>query len=202
VIRHADRTPKQKIKQGTSHPKLMEFFEKHCNRARSEMRLQGEPQFREFILVCDEILAEHPVRAEQPPVVLTRSGQFIRSPPTSNSCFARFHALVDETELRRIEQIRSILANNASGTKLQLRLQPNDTVNALLLICKWGGVLTQAGCRQAATLGERHRKALHHQASVSHVHLLMKNTEFYGSTESRVVQVWLASTTQSIVPTY
>ena len=188
VIRHADRTPKQKLKQGTSQPELLEFFRKYAGSLEGEVRLR-RGQIAEFVAVCREMLAnKHAQVPSNMPRVLTRSGQFVKQPSITRLSSGEPLTEEELEEFRRIGQIVHILENNATGTKFQMRSQA-DTTYPLLLICKWGGVLTSAGCRQAELLGLRFRNFIETNAPAGTAPLFLQHAQMYANTEARVTQV-------------
>ncbi|BES94642.1 Acid_phosphat_A [Nesidiocoris tenuis] len=145
VIRHGDRTPKQKMKVEVRHPKFFEIFEKYGGKRDGAVKLKRPKQLQEVLDIARYLLNE----IEQ------------RSAPE----------LADKQS--KLEQLKSVLEmyGHFSGInrKVQMKYQPkgrpkssssDDGENqngpaepSLVLIVKWGGELTPAGRIQAEELG-------------------------------------------------
>lgn len=146
VIRHGDRTPKQKMKVEVRHPKFFEIFEKYGGRADGHVKLKRPKQLQEILDIARYLLNEIEHKAASPEI--------------------------EEIQVK-LEQLKSVLEmyGHFSGInrKVQMKYQPkgrprgsssdNDEVvevkkePSLVLILKWGGELTPAGRIQAEELG-------------------------------------------------
>jgi inositol hexakisphosphate/diphosphoinositol-pentakisphosphate kinase len=146
VIRHGDRTPKQKMKVEVRHAKFFEIFEKYGGRVDGHVKLKRPKQLQEILDIARYLLGEIENKAASP-----------------------------ETEeiQGKLEQLKSVLEmyGHFSGInrKVQMKYQPkgrprgssSDTDEStdekkepsLVLILKWGGELTPAGRIQAEELG-------------------------------------------------
>ncbi|RZF33266.1 hypothetical protein LSTR_LSTR007611 [Laodelphax striatellus] len=143
VIRHGDRTPKQKMKVEVRHPKFFEIFEKYGGRADGHVKLKRPKQLQEILDIARSLLNEIEHRAADPEI---------------------------EEKQGKLEQLKSVLEmyGHFSGInrKVQMKYQPkgrprgsssdDDTPKepSLVLILKWGGELTPAGRIQAEELGK------------------------------------------------
>ncbi|XP_039298193.1 inositol hexakisphosphate and diphosphoinositol-pentakisphosphate kinase isoform X5 [Nilaparvata lugens] len=152
VIRHGDRTPKQKMKVEVRHPKFFEIFEKYGGRADGHVKLKRPKQLQEILDIARSLLNEIEHRAADPEI---------------------------EEKQGKLEQLKSVLEmyGHFSGInrKVQMKYQPkgrprgsssddgkdniccdSDTPKepSLVLILKWGGELTPAGRIQAEELGK------------------------------------------------
>ncbi|KAL1140765.1 hypothetical protein AAG570_000695 [Ranatra chinensis] len=141
VIRHGDRTPKQKMKVEVRHPKFFEIFEKYGGRADGHVKLKRPKQLQEVLDIARFLLTEIEQRAA--PELAEKQA--------------------------KLEQLKSVLEmyGHFSGInrKVQMKYQPkgrpkgsssDDDGNgepSLVLIVKWGGELTPAGRVQAEELG-------------------------------------------------
>lgn len=146
VIRHGDRTPKQKMKVEVRHPKFFEIFEKYGGRADGHVKLKRPKQLQEILDIARYLLNEIEHKAASPEI---------------------------EDIQVKLEQLKSVLEmyGHFSGInrKVQMKYQPkgrprgssSDTDEvveqkkepSLVLILKWGGELTPAGRIQAEELG-------------------------------------------------
>ncbi|XP_067637668.1 inositol hexakisphosphate and diphosphoinositol-pentakisphosphate kinase isoform X16 [Eurosta solidaginis] len=143
VIRHGDRTPKQKMKLEVRHPKFFEIFEKYEGYKDGHVKLKRPKQLQEILDIARFLLSE----------IQNKSAD----------------AEIQEKE-SKLEQLKNVLEmyGHFSGInrKVQMKYQPkgrprgssSDDVDApkepsLVLILKWGGELTPAGRIQAEELG-------------------------------------------------
>ncbi|XP_068629845.1 inositol hexakisphosphate and diphosphoinositol-pentakisphosphate kinase 2 [Battus philenor] len=153
VIRHGDRTPKQKMKVEVRHPRFFEIFEKYEGFKRGHVKLKRPKQLQEILDISRALLADIHTRHADPEI---------------------------EEKQGKLEQLKSVLEmyGHFSGInrKVQMKYQPrgrprgssSDDGNApthdgtggepsLVLILKWGGELTPAGRIQAEELGRMFR---------------------------------------------
>ncbi|XP_025027611.1 inositol hexakisphosphate and diphosphoinositol-pentakisphosphate kinase 2 isoform X10 [Python bivittatus] len=146
VIRHGDRTPKQKMKMEVKHQKFFDLFEK-CNGYKSgKLKLKKPKQLQEVLDIARQLLIE--------------LGQNNDSEIEENKS--------------KLEQLKTVLEmyGHFSGInrKVQLTYLPHGCPKtsseeednhkeepSLLLVLKWGGELTPAGRVQAEELGRAFR---------------------------------------------
>ncbi|XP_076680697.1 inositol hexakisphosphate and diphosphoinositol-pentakisphosphate kinase isoform X15 [Andrena cerasifolii] len=142
VIRHGDRTPKQKMKVEVRHPKFFEIFAKYDGYKHGHIKLKRPKQLQEILDTARSLLSEIQHRAAGPEL---------------------------EEKQGKLEQLKSVLEmyGHFSGInrKVQMKYQPrgrprgsssdDDRLGepSLVLILKWGGELTPAGRIQAEELG-------------------------------------------------
>ncbi|KAK2867221.1 hypothetical protein Q8A67_025338 [Cirrhinus molitorella] len=146
VIRHGDRTPKQKMKMEVRNALFFELFEKYGGYKNGKLKLKKPKQLQEVLDIARQLLAE---------LVL------------HNDCEI-------EEKKSKLEQLKTVLEmyGHFSGInrKVQLTYLPNGQPKAssgeedalkegpsLLLVLKWGGELTPAGRVQAEELGRAFR---------------------------------------------
>ncbi|XP_061743317.1 inositol hexakisphosphate and diphosphoinositol-pentakisphosphate kinase 2 isoform X15 [Nerophis ophidion] len=146
VIRHGDRTPKQKMKMEVRNPLFFDLFEKYGGYKTGKLKLKKPKQLQEVLDITRQLLAE--------------LGQH-------NDCEI-------EEKKCKLEQLKTVLEmyGHFSGInrKVQLTYLPygqpktsseeEDTRKegpSLLLVLKWGGELTPAGRVQAEELGKAFR---------------------------------------------
>ncbi|XP_028899764.2 inositol hexakisphosphate and diphosphoinositol-pentakisphosphate kinase isoform X6 [Zeugodacus cucurbitae] len=142
VIRHGDRTPKQKMKLEVRHPKFFEIFEKYDGYKDGHVKLKRPKQLQEILDIARYLLSE----------IQNKSAD----------------AEIQEKE-SKLEQLKNVLEmyGHFSGInrKVQMKYQPKGRPRgsssdddapkepSLVLILKWGGELTPAGRIQAEELG-------------------------------------------------
>ncbi|XP_046636471.1 inositol hexakisphosphate and diphosphoinositol-pentakisphosphate kinase-like isoform X2 [Daphnia pulicaria] len=143
VIRHGDRTPKQKMKMEVRHPRFFALWSSYESEVNGRhLKLKKPAQLQEVLDIARFLLSE------------VEAGSADREL---------------EEKRGKLEQLKTVLEmyGHFSGInrKVQLKYQPRgrpqsgcseeDTHNepSLLLILKWGGELTPAGRVQAEELG-------------------------------------------------
>uniref|UniRef100_A0A6G1SA12 Inositol hexakisphosphate and diphosphoinositol-pentakisphosphate kinase n=1 Tax=Aceria tosichella TaxID=561515 RepID=A0A6G1SA12_9ACAR len=147
VIRHGDRTPKQKMKLEVKHPRFFELFHKYGDAKNGQAKLKKPQQLQEVLDIARYLLGELPDKPASDEVVEPRV---------------------------KLKQLKSVLEmyGHFSGInrKVQLKYQPHGRPRrsssedegargpSLVLILKWGGELTPAGRVQAEDLGRCFRR--------------------------------------------
>ncbi|XP_072480870.1 inositol hexakisphosphate and diphosphoinositol-pentakisphosphate kinase 1 isoform X3 [Notamacropus eugenii] len=147
IIRHGDRTPKQKMKMEVTHPRFFALFEKHGGYKTGKLKLKRPEQLQEVLDITRLLLGE----LEKDP-----GGEI-------------------EEKTGKLEQLKTVLEmyGHFSGInrKVQLTYYPHGTrvsneepdqhreilSPSLLLVLKWGGELTPDGRVQAEELGRAFR---------------------------------------------
>jgi hypothetical protein len=66
VVRHGDRTPKQKLKMTVRQPALLALFEKHCDAKRKQAKLKSPGQLQELLDATRQLLAGLERRESRP----------------------------------------------------------------------------------------------------------------------------------------
>ena len=153
VIRHGDRTPKQKMKMEVKNKLFFKLFEKYDGYKKGNLKLKQPSQLQEVLDIARTLLRE---------------------------CDKLNLETLETKETKtKLLQLKSVLEmyGHFSGInrKVQFKFQPNgkpkgssseegDVVDgpeetpSLLLILKWGGELTAFGKAQAEDLGNAFRK--------------------------------------------
>lgn len=152
VIRHGDRTPKQKLKINMSEPLLLEYFHKHSSNCRKDLKIKAKKPMTEF-LEC--VLA----------MICQKEAESVSDSVTPET----------RDVLYKLRYMRDVLERwQISGLNRKLQLKPrkwDEYVDEdgkqvlrcaeLQLILKWGGNLTKLGEKQAISLGERFRNSMY-----------------------------------------
>uniref|UniRef100_A0A8B9FFN9 Inositol hexakisphosphate and diphosphoinositol-pentakisphosphate kinase n=1 Tax=Amazona collaria TaxID=241587 RepID=A0A8B9FFN9_9PSIT len=133
VIRHGDRTPKQKMKMEVKHQRFFDLFEKCDGYKSGKLKLKKPKQFKS----CnnDSEIEESKAKLEQLKTVLEMYGHF--------------------SGINRKVQLTYLphgCPKTSSEEEDNRRNEPS-----LLLVLKWGGELTPAGRVQAEELGRAFR---------------------------------------------
>jgi inositol hexakisphosphate/diphosphoinositol-pentakisphosphate kinase len=151
VIRHGDRTPKQKLKVNMSEPLLLDYFHKHSKNCKKDLKIKAKKPMTEFLRCVLDMIAqkEHMTTG-------------IRDPEARNALY-------------KLRHMRDVLERwKIGGLNRKLQLKPrkwDEFLDAdgkklfkcaeVQLILKWGGNLTKLGEKQAISLGERFRNTMY-----------------------------------------
>ena len=177
VFRHADRTPKQKVKLDTSDPRILQFFTND-----SERKMKKDSDFVALLGSCKAMLHDEEnsdVISELPSIfkstslssadlslkigsIIPPSSEIATPVVTSEASISPYmqHSEVSTPStpryklpskyLSKLQQIITVLSQRYGGLKVQLKplkIVDGRVVNCQI-VCKWGGELTHAGTEQ------------------------------------------------------
>lgn len=163
VIRHGDRTPKRKLKVKIDHPKLVAVHTAHAKGSGKIAATQNEAKVREsrdlaeVARIVREIIEENNDKAAD----------------AKDTWFASLETIRDVLEQHTtLQGSAGVLGSNSalfSGCKLQLKPskwtheegETTPKVTEVLLVLKWGGVLTELGVEHACKLGAHFRRHMY-----------------------------------------
>eukprot|EP01105_Mastigella_eilhardi_P001210 TRINITY_DN1149_c0_g1_i1.p1 TRINITY_DN1149_c0_g1~~TRINITY_DN1149_c0_g1_i1.p1 ORF type:complete len:826 (-),score=234.40 TRINITY_DN1149_c0_g1_i1:59-2536(-) len=170
VIRHADRTPKQKIKVKTSHPFILKFFDH--KKPTEQVKLKTASELRHLLSAMQKIIAEVNTPKDVP---------------------------IDPKVLEAFMGVQDVLMqdSNFEGINRKCQLKPlkwqqqeeEQRVKTCLLIFKYGGELTDLGGNQASVLGKKYRALMYPSDALSMLSLhstYIHDLKIYASDEGRV----------------
>uniref|UniRef100_A0A8C5WZE4 Inositol hexakisphosphate and diphosphoinositol-pentakisphosphate kinase n=1 Tax=Laticauda laticaudata TaxID=8630 RepID=A0A8C5WZE4_LATLA len=146
VIRHGDRTPKQKMKMEVKHPRFFVLFEKYEGHKTGKLKLKKPEQLQEVLDIArllvqeqgdlgDAVAEEQKSKPEQLKTVLEMYGHF--------------------SGINRKVQLTYLPHGHLKASSEEEDLKEGSP--SLLLVLKWGGELTPAGRVQAEELGRAFR---------------------------------------------
>ncbi|XP_023637665.1 inositol hexakisphosphate and diphosphoinositol-pentakisphosphate kinase VIP2 isoform X3 [Capsella rubella] len=181
VVRHGDRTPKQKVKLKVTEEKLLNLMLKYNGgKARAETKLKSAIQLQDLLDATRMLIPR------------TRSGE-------SDS---------DAEDLEHADKLRQVKAvleegGHFSGIYRKVQLKPLKWVNVpksdgegeeerpveALMVLKYGGVLTHAGRKQAEELGRYFRNHMYPGEGTGLLRLhstYRHDLKIYSSDEGRV----------------
>ena len=128
VVRHGDRTPKQKLKVKISEPLIMEYFHKYSKDPTKDLKVKDKAAMVDFLDTIKSILAD----AKQ-----------------------QDDTVHDKETVYKLRHMRDILERwKISGLNRKLQMKPRkwkelengkQACTELQLILKWGGNLTKLG---------------------------------------------------------
>ncbi|CAF1431272.1 unnamed protein product [Rotaria magnacalcarata] len=152
VIRHGDRTPKQKMKMVVLHPLFFQLFEKYNGPKNGHLKLKHPGQLQEVLDIARTLLKE-------------LDDNRITKFPNSSETKGKLLQLKQVLELyghfsgiNRKIQLKYLSKGPAKKSSSEDEDEDIPSQPSLLLVVKWGGQLTQTGKNQAEALGKAFRK--------------------------------------------
>ncbi|ETV93146.1 hypothetical protein H310_12755 [Aphanomyces invadans] len=150
VVRHGDRTPKQKLKTRVWEPALVNFYEKRRTKDKfDEVKVKAVLDLQELLDIVRTLIKEYAPNVGSKGMVWEKEGG---------------------DSFEKLLQIKRVLERwkfAGINRKVQFKprreyMPPSSGANSeLLLIMKWGGDLTETGKRQGELLGNRFRNELY-----------------------------------------
>lgn len=165
VIRHADRTPKEKLKLKVDTEPLLQLYHRWAPAAEKpqEIKLKTRLQLEDALSCIQRVHASEATDEE------TRSA------------------------LAKVEQVLTRWPISGINRKLQLKpiVDDSGTVRSLKLVMKWGGELTPSGLHEAQVAGTNFREQMYPKTSEMNGLLRLHSTyrhdlKLYSSDEGRV----------------
>ena len=153
IVRHGDRTPKQKLKINISEPLILDYFHKHCEdgKCTKDLKIKAKAPLLEFVATVKTILASYDQDE--------KDGKHI-----NKKLYNQLRHMRDVLERFKLQGLnrklqlkpKSFIEDPESGEK--------KSVKEVQLILKWGGNLTKLGENQAIRLGRQFRQSMYPDA--------------------------------------
>ncbi|XP_047622487.1 inositol hexakisphosphate and diphosphoinositol-pentakisphosphate kinase 1 isoform X13 [Phacochoerus africanus] len=147
IIRHGDRTPKQKMKMEVTHSRFFSLFEKHGGYKTGKLKLKRPEQLQEVLDITRLLLAE--LEKEPSGEIEEKTGK-LEQLKSVLEMYGHFSGINRKVQLTYYPH--GVKASNEGQDPQRVALAPS-----LLLVLKWGGELTPAGRVQAEELGRAFR---------------------------------------------
>jgi inositol-hexakisphosphate/diphosphoinositol-pentakisphosphate 1-kinase len=155
VIRHGDRTPKQKLKVNTTEPHFLDYFHDHTDNCRKDLKVKAKAPMIEFLETVKRMISE-------------KLNDKSTGPKNSDELGI----------LYKLMHMRDVLERwKIAGLNRKLQIKPRDWIEfvnddgetmvrctELQLILKWGGNLTKLGEKQSIQLGQNFRHSMYPDA--------------------------------------
>ncbi len=152
IVRHGDRTPKQKLKVNMSEPLLLDYFHMHATNAKKDLKIKAKKPMQQFLETVKAMIAQK-----------QDNNSNSSSSPQSRDILYKLLHMRDVLERWKIGGL---------NRKLQLKPRKWDEFideegkkvlrcAELQLILKWGGNLTKLGEKQAINLGAKLRERMY-----------------------------------------
>ncbi|XP_048580852.1 inositol hexakisphosphate and diphosphoinositol-pentakisphosphate kinase 2 isoform X2 [Nematostella vectensis] len=169
IIRHGDRTPKQKLKMEIRHPRFIQLFKRHNSHNEKKLKLKRPKQLQEILDIVRDLLEEHhagvtmfenPNKLRQLKNVLEMYGHFSG---INRKIQLKYLGFVKDTPDSSGNEERQAKQGYESESEMFLNYNKEKAYKsskdeeAILLIMKWGGELTATGKIQAEELGRAFR---------------------------------------------
>ncbi|XP_044876323.1 inositol hexakisphosphate and diphosphoinositol-pentakisphosphate kinase 2 isoform X1 [Mauremys mutica] len=146
VIRHGDRTPKQKMKMEVKHQKFFDLFEKCDGYKSGKLKLKKPKQLQEVLDIARQLLLE---LGQNNDSEIEESKAKLEQLKTVLEMYGHFSGINRKVQL-------TYLPHGCQKTSSEEEDNRRDEPS-LLLVLKWGGELTPAGRVQAEELGRAFR---------------------------------------------
>ncbi|XP_068103558.1 inositol hexakisphosphate and diphosphoinositol-pentakisphosphate kinase 2 isoform X1 [Hyperolius riggenbachi] len=146
VIRHGDRTPKQKMKMEVRHQRFFDLFEKCYGYKTGKLKLKKPKQLQEVLDIARQLLVE---LGQNNDSEIEESKAKLEQLKTVLEMYGHFSGINRKVQL-------TYLPHGCPKTSSEEEDCRRDEPS-LLLVLKWGGELTPAGRVQAEELGRAFR---------------------------------------------
>ncbi|XP_077099471.1 inositol hexakisphosphate and diphosphoinositol-pentakisphosphate kinase 2 isoform X7 [Siphateles boraxobius] len=146
VIRHGDRTPKQKMKMEVRHQRFFDLFEKCEGYKSGKLKLKKPKQLQEVLDIARQLLVE---LGQNNDSEIEESKAKLEQLKTVLEMYGHFSGINRKVQL-------TYLPHGCPKTSSEEEDVRRDDPS-LLLVLKWGGELTPAGRVQAEELGRAFR---------------------------------------------
>ncbi|XP_032379531.1 inositol hexakisphosphate and diphosphoinositol-pentakisphosphate kinase 2 isoform X1 [Etheostoma spectabile] len=154
IIRHGDRTPKQKMKMEVRHPLFFDLFEKYGGYKSGKLKLKKPKQLQEVLdiarLLLVELVEHNDCEIEEKKSKLEQLKTVLEMESSLNDTqYGHFSGINRKVQLTYLRNGQPKASSEEEDSK-------KDSPS-LLLVLKWGGELTPAGRVQAEELGRAFR---------------------------------------------
>lgn len=146
VIRHGDRTPKQKMKMEVRHQRFFDLFEKFNGFKSGKLKLKKPRQLQEVLDIARQLLVE---LGQNNDTEIEENKSKLEQLKTVLEMYGHFSGINRKVQL-------TYLPHGCPKTSSEEEDVRRDDPS-LLLVLKWGGELTPAGRVQAEELGRAFR---------------------------------------------
>ncbi|GLD99008.1 hypothetical protein PINS_up007726 [Pythium insidiosum] len=163
VIRHGDRTPKQKMKMIVCHPSFLEYYESRVSSSskKKDLKIKAVSDLEQLLQVSKELIHLYETRdPEFIAFLVEREQQFGED---ANDRIKGYRTLRDVLQRWQLCGINRKVQLKPKGTSIVEGPtgEKIEKATKLLLILKWGGDLTHTGIEQAERLGQRFRQMMY-----------------------------------------
>ncbi|XP_029623892.1 inositol hexakisphosphate and diphosphoinositol-pentakisphosphate kinase 2 isoform X6 [Salmo trutta] len=147
IIRHGDRTPKQKMKMEVRNPMFFELFDKYGGYKTGKLKLKKPKQLQEVLDIARQLLLELGDGREDCEIEEKKSK--LEQLKTVLEMYGHFSGINRKVQITYLPHGQPKTSSEEEDTRKECP--------SLLLVLKWGGELTPAGRVQAEELGRAFR---------------------------------------------
>lgn len=152
VIRHGDRTPKQKIKIIYDHPYYLDYFHSYNKTAKNTLKVKSRKGLTEFLATTQKIIDEDQVNPEIKSTLIQMRDVLSRWEISGiNRKLQMKPQKFEEIPITSPSPSPSIISDGGTSSA------NNVKATEIEIILKWGGDLTSLGIEQAESLGAQFR---------------------------------------------
>ncbi|GAB2268686.1 Inositol hexakisphosphate and diphosphoinositol-pentakisphosphate kinase vip2 [Dionaea muscipula] len=182
VIRHGDRTPKQKVKLKVTEEKLLNLMLKYNGgRARSETKLKTAIQLQDLLDATRLLVPRaRPDRGSDSEAEDIEHAEKLRQVKAVLEEGGHFSGIYRKVQLKPLKWVKAPKGNGESEEERPIEA---------LMVLKYGGVLTHAGRKQAEELGRYFRNNMYPGEGTGLLRLhstYRHDLKIYSSDEGRV----------------
>ncbi|TDH71809.1 hypothetical protein CCR75_003535 [Bremia lactucae] len=181
VIRHGDRTPKQKMKMNVCHPAFLQFYDDRLRESQQQygdgndtklkkkldIKIKAVANLERLLQVSNDLLQKYENR--DPTFMNFLEQREVEFGEEANDRVKGYRTLRDVLQrwqlvgINRKVQLKpkDFVTVPLEGTDENGESQSTRRVSKLLLIIKWGGDLTHTGEEQAESLGQKFRRMMY-----------------------------------------
>jgi hypothetical protein len=150
IVRHGDRTPKQKLKYVTDQERMLGYFHDHKKKVKKDLKVKSKKNMVEFLKMIMALIADLETEDSKENFQLLSRARHIRDILQR----WQFSGLNRKMQMKP-QQWEEVEVLDAPDGVTETRC------SKLQLIVKWGGDLTKLGEKQAVQLGNRLRDELY-----------------------------------------
>ena len=151
VFRHADRSPKQKMKLVVNHPLILNLFKVFGKQNTSgkikEIKLKKPKELMRILKIATSILEEHQIDETK---IIGLNDVFLNKLLQLKMVLEKNLNFEGMTRKIQLKPLKTITIKDNDGKEI-------ETVTEALFIFKWGGDITHSGIEQAKILGTTFR---------------------------------------------
>ena len=149
VIRHGDRTPKQKMKVRVSDSRFLEYFHDHVSMPHDNVKIKSKKSLIRFLELTNSIIegGEDSMDDKELFASLLRIRDILERHKISG---------INRKIQMKPEKWRDTVVTDSDGTQHVV-----TRATSILIILKWGGDLTPLGEQQASDLGTSFRTSMY-----------------------------------------
>lgn len=167
IMRHGDRTPKNKMKLLTQREEIIALHKRWAKDLKKEAKLKAPKQLQEVLDISAKILSAGSSNDSETGIDDDEdedgSGSEYK-PEALMKSWTKKVLSIDEKETESFQLIKDVLSkgHRFDGINRKVQLKPTQwneagEVTEIMIVLKYGGTLTPAGVAQAEQLGHRFR---------------------------------------------